>query len=185
MADVAILNKVDAARPEQVASALASFRTINPGAPVLRAASPIVLDAPQLVRGKRVLVVEDGPTTTHGGMGYGAGRMGALAAGAAEIVDPRPGAAPAIAEVLDRYPHLEHVVPAMGYSDDELEALRTTLEASAADVVVSGSPLDLGRLIEISKPIVRARYHYQDLEEPGLAGVVDDFLTRRGLGTSP
>jgi predicted GTPase len=183
MADVAIVNKVDSATPEQTQEVFERFHAINADAPILRAASPITLSEPERVRGRRVIVVEDGPTTTHGGMGYGAGRLAALAGGAAEIVDPRPTAAPAIREVLDRHPHLEQVVPAMGYGDDQLEALRETLEAAEADVVVSGSPIDLARLIRISKPIVRALYRYQDLDDPGLAGVVDDFLSQRGLAT--
>lgn len=184
MADVAILNKVDSARPEQVREATARFHAVNPRAPLLRAASPIELDEPDRVRGQGVLVIEDGPTTTHGGMGYGAGRIGALAAGAAEIVDPRPTAVPAIAEILDRYPHLENVLPAMGYDDDQLAALRESIEASPADVVVSGSPIDLARLIRVSKPIVRARYRYQDLEKPGLAGLIDEFVAGQGLEPS-
>ena len=180
MADVAILNKVDSATPEQTEEATHRFRTVNPEAPLLRAASPIELDDPDRVRGRRVLVVEDGPTTTHGGMGYGAGWVAARAAGATEIVDPRPSAAPAIAEVLDRHPQLRNVLPAMGYDDDQLEALRESVENSSAEVVVSGSPIDLASLIRVSKPIVRARYRYQDLDEPGLAGLVDEFLADRG-----
>jgi len=180
MADVGIVHKVDSAEPGQVEDAIARFRAVNPEARVLRAASPIELSEPDRVRGRRVLVVEDGPTMTHGGMSRGAGWRAAVAAGASEIVDPRAGAAPGIAEVLDRFPHLREVLPAMGYDDAQLEALRESIEASPADVVVSGSPIDLAERIAVSKPILRASYHHQDVDDPGLAGLIDAFVSERG-----
>jgi predicted GTPase len=128
-----------------------------------------------------VLVVDDGPTLTHGGMSYGAGYVAAVAAGAREIVDPRPFARGAMAETLRRYPHLERTLPAMGYGEDQLADLCATLEATNADLVVSGTPLDLSRLIELDKPIVRARYGYADTGESGLAKWLDGFLDARGL----
>jgi len=126
-------------------------RRINPRAPVLRAASPIRLDDAQAVRGRRVLVVEDGPSTTHGGMPYGAGYVAAVRAGAERIVDPRPYAAPQIAAAYARYPHLGPVLPALGYSPAQVEALQATIAAVPADVVVSGTPIDLAALIRPDK----------------------------------
>jgi predicted GTPase len=158
-----------------------AVRAVNPRARLLRAASPVVLDEPEAVAGRRVLVVEDGPTTTHGGMGYGAGYVAAVAAGAAEIVDPRVAATPAIAAVFERFPQLGTVLPAMGYGADQLRELRASIEASDAEVIVSGSPVDLADLLGTNRPVVRARYAYHDLDTPGLAQLFDDFLAERGL----
>jgi predicted GTPase len=141
-----------------------------------------VLDDPAAVRGRRVLVVDDGPTLTHGGMPYGAGYVAAVAAGAAEIVDPRPFAAPEIRAVFARHPHLGRVLPAVGYGAVELEALRRTIAASDAELVVSGSPLDLAALVDVGKRVVRARYGHAEPEPgsgPGLAAIVDAFLEAR------
>jgi predicted GTPase len=182
MADVVLVNKVDAAAPDAVHAAIDAVRRLNPRARVLRAASPVVLDAPRDVAGRRVLVVEDGPTTTHGGMPYGAGYVAAVRAGAHEIVDPRASATPDIAELYRQYPHLGAVLPAVGYGPAQIEALRATIEASCAEVVVSGSPIDLAKLLRVRPPVVRARYAFQDLDEPGLAGVLESFLAERGLG---
>ncbi|MCP4027445.1 MAG: hypothetical protein GY736_14215 [Sphingomonas sp.] len=176
MADVAIVNKIDAAPADAVERAIRSLRRVNPRARILRAASPVQLDDPDAVAGRRVLVVEDGPTTTHGGMAYGAGYVAAIAAGAGEIVDPRAAAVPEIAAVFERFPHLGNVLPAMGYGARQIDALRRTIDASDADVVVSGSPIDLEALLDVAKPVVRARYHYEDADSPGLAGVLDEFL---------
>jgi len=181
MADVVVINKVDAAAVDSVQRVTEAIRVLNPRAAILRAASPVTLDDPSAVRGKRVLVVEDGPTTTHGGMGYGAGYVAATDAGAAEIVDPRASAAPEIAALYERFPHLGRVLPAMGYGPAQLEAVRNTIRASIADVVVCGSPIDLARLLALDRPVIRARYVYQDLDEPGLAGVLGDFTSRHGL----
>jgi predicted GTPase len=131
-----------------------------------------------------VVVVDDGPTLTHGGMPYGAGWVAATAAGA-EIVDPRPFAAPALREVYARHPRLERVVPAVGYGPEQLDALARTLEATPADLVVSGTPLDLARLLGIGRPVVRARYAYADAGEPGLARFVDAFLVQAGVAPAP
>jgi predicted GTPase len=176
MADVIVVNKVDAAAPGDVEAAVASAARVNPEAAMVRAASPVRLDDADAVRGRRALVVEDGPTITHGGMAHGAGHVAALAAGAAEIVDPRPAADPAIAAVYARFPHIGKVLPAMGYGADQLAALAATIDAAAADVVVSASPVDLAALITSAKPIVRARYDYRDTETPGLGGLIDDFV---------
>ncbi len=176
MADVLILNKVSASLPDALERATETARRLNPVAPLLHADSPVHLDDPAAVRGKRVLVVEDGPTVTHGGMRFGAGYVASLAAGAKEIVDPRVSAAPEIAAVYAQYPHLTKVLPAMGYDEHQLEALRRTIAESDAEVVVSGSPIDLSQLLRVQRPIVRARYEYQDLDEPGLLGVLEAFL---------
>jgi predicted GTPase len=148
---------------------------------VLCGASPVTLDNPAAVAGRRVLVVEDGPTITHGGMPSGAGLFAARRAGAASIVDPHACAAPEIQRVYDAYPHIGPVLPAVGYYAKQLEAMRATIAASDAEVVVAGTPIDLGALLAIEQPVVRARYEYADLQSPGLEGVVRDFLLRRGL----
>jgi predicted GTPase len=176
MADVLVVTKVDAASREQVAAVEAALRRVAPDAPILRAASPVRLDDPEAVRGKRVVVVDDGPTLTHGGMRYGAGFVAAVAAGAAEIVDPWAGAAPLLRRVREAYPHLGKVVPALGYAPAERRALQETLDAARADVIVAGTPVDLAALLELRLPVVRARYEYAEASEPGLGARVDAFL---------
>lgn len=176
MADLAIVNKIDSASHADIQRAREALRRVNPHAAILRAASPVVLDAPERVRGRRVLVVDDGPTLTHGGMAYGAGFTAAVAAGAREIVDPRRFAAPEIQPVYRKYPHLERVLPAVGYSAEQLDALRRTIEASDADLVVSGSPIDLARRIELGKEVVRARYRFEDVDSDGLGTRIDAFV---------
>ncbi len=176
MADVVVINKVSSAGSEAVARALAGVRALRPATPIVHASSPVTLDDPEAVRGRRALVVDDGPTLTHGGMAYGAAWVAATAAGAAEIVDPRPWAAPPLRRVLDAYPHLGPVLPALGYGPEQLDALRRSLDDADADVIVSGTPLDLARLIPLRKPVVRARYSYADGKSPSLAALLDDFL---------
>ena len=181
MADVVVVNKVDAAASHDVQRLTEALRAINPRAAIVRASSPVRLDRPELVAGRRVLVVEDGPTLTHGGMSYGAGHVAAVAAGAAEVVDPRPTAAPAVAEVYARYPHIGRVLPAVGYDDAQLAALAETMRRADCDVVVSASPVDLAARIDVGKPIVRARYEYADAGEPTLGGLVDALVATQGL----
>jgi predicted GTPase len=181
MADIVVIAKTNAAAADGIAAVTDSARRLAPRAAIVRGASSVALDDPAAVPGKRVLVVEDGPTTTHGGMAYGAGLVAARAAGAAAIVDPRPAARGRLAEVFAAYPHIGDVVPAMGYSAQELADLQATLDASDAEVVVAGTPCDLGRLITTRAPIVRARYEYDDAGTPRLSDVVVDFLKRRGL----
>jgi predicted GTPase len=176
MADVVVINKVDAAPPGNVQAVIDEVRAINPGAPIVRAASPVRLDDPGSVRGRRVLVVEDGPTLTHGGMPHGAGYVAATKAGAAAIVDPRAVAAPGVRAIFARYPHIGPVLPAVGYDDDQLAELRATINRAAADVVVAATPLDLAALIALEKPVVRARYEFADAGEPTLGSLVDAFL---------
>jgi predicted GTPase len=181
MADVFVVNKVDSAAPADVQQVVDEVRAVNPRAVVVRAASPVTLDDPEAVRGRRVLVVDDGPTITHGGMAYGAGYVAAVAAGAGEILDPRESAVAALRAVFERYPHIGRVLPAVGYDADQLEALRRSIAGSEAEVVVSGTPLDLGARIRLDKPVVRARYEFQEVGEPSLGGIVDSFLSERGL----
>ncbi|MFO0996959.1 MAG: cyclic 2,3-diphosphoglycerate synthase [Alphaproteobacteria bacterium] len=178
MADVVVINKVDSATADAIATAEAAVRRVNPRATVVRAASPVEVADPAAVAGKRVLVVEDGPTTTHGGMAYGAGMIAAKAARAGEIIDPRRSATPEIQAVYATYPHIGRVLPAVGYSAAQLDALRRTIESSDAEVVVSGTPLDLAALVTVGKPIVRACYRYAEVGSPRLSEIVDDFLAR-------
>ena len=157
MADVIVVNKMDSATPEQVASILATIERVNPGATVVRANSAVRLDEPDAVRGKRVLVVEDGPTLTHGEMKFGAGVVAARRGGAAEIVDPRPWAVGTIRETFERY-DVGAVLPAMGYSDGQLREMAETIARAEVDVVVIGTPIDLRSVVTIDRPAVRVRY---------------------------
>jgi len=177
MADVVVLAKVNAASHEQIAEAEAHARKLNPGAIIVRGASPVVLDDSTQVAGRRVLVVDDGPTLTHGGMAYGAGYVAAVAAGA-EIVDALPYADPQIAEALSHFPHIRSVLPALGYGADQLAALQRSIAAAPVDFVVSGTPIDLAALIDVPQRILRARYEFADAGEPTLGPIVDAALER-------
>lgn len=176
MADILVINKVDGANDTDIEALAVRLRAVNSRAPIVHAASPVRLDAPEMVRGRRVIVVEDGPTITHGGMPHGAGYIAAKAAGAAVIVDPRGTATPEIRRIYDTYPHIGPVLPAVGYSAAQLTALAATIEAAPVDVVVAATPIDLARLIDLHVPIVRARYDYADAGTPTLAQLVDVFL---------
>ncbi len=181
MADIVVVAKVDAAATVAIQCVTEAARSLNPTATIVRAASPIRLADPEAVQGRSVLVVEDGPTTTHGRMAYGAGYVAATRAHALEIVNPRPFAVPAIAEVYAHYPHLHSVLPAMGYSTEQLKALQETINNTPADVVVSATPIDLESLITLNKPIVWAYYEFAEASEPGLATQVQAFLARIGM----
>jgi predicted GTPase len=161
-----------------VQAVIDEVRAINSRATIVRAASPVRLDDPEAVRGRRVLVVEDGPTLTHGGMAYGAGYVAATTGGAGAIVDPRASAAPGVREIFARYPHIGPVLPAVGYDADQLQGLRETINRAVADVVVAATPLDLAALIALEKPVVRARYEFEDAGEPTLGSLVDAFLAQ-------
>jgi predicted GTPase len=176
MADIILVAKADAAAPADVVRVTEAARALNPQAQIVRGASPVTLDHPAAVRGKRVLAVDDGPTLTHGGMSYGAALVAAEQAHAARIIDPRAWAAPEIAAVYAQYPHIGAVLPAMGYSSGQLAALRTSINAAAADVVVAGTPIDLAALLQLNKPVVRARYAFAEIESPGLWGAVERIL---------
>ncbi len=179
MADVVVIPKVDSAADTDIERVERSVRAILPGVPVVRARSPVHLNGAEELRGLRVLVVDDGPTLTHGGMAYGAGMVAAIRAQAV-VVDPRPWAAPEVAELYRRYPHLGPVLPAMGYQRDQLEALRQTLDAADVDAVIAGTPCDLAALVSIGKPIFRARYEFEEVGDPNLSQIVDEFLARTG-----
>jgi predicted GTPase len=171
LADVVVVNKVDAADEEAVATVLRNVEAVNPLATVIRAESRVTLDTGASLEGKRVLVVEDGPTLTHGNMSFGAGWVAARRAGAT-IVDPRPFAVGSIARAFATYPHIGDVLPALGYGDEMLRDLEATIEGADVDAVVSGTPMDLGRLIETRHPLRRARYELLELGQPTLADVL-------------
>lgn len=175
-ADVVIVNKVQTARPEDVALVRANVDAVNPAAQVIEAASPITVSDPKLVKGKRVLAVDDGPTLTHGGMPYGAAWLAAKQYGAASVVDPRPHAVGTIKEAFERYPHLEEVLPALGYGEDQLKELEATINACECDLILSGTPVDLGRLIRVNQPLLRVRYELQEIGRPTLDEILDAFL---------
>ena len=169
LADVVVINKVDSAERSAVAQVLEHVESVNPFATVILARSPVTLDAGPSLEGKRVLVVEDGPTLTHGGMAFGAGSVAALREDAAELVDPRPYAHGAIRDVFAAYPHLGNVLPAMGYSDHMLRELEATIDAADVDVVVAGTPIDLAHVITTRHPIRRVRYELQEVGRPTLS----------------
>ena len=178
MADVVIVGKCDSARPEDIKAVEATVARLNPGATVIRADSPVVLDAPEAVRGRDVVVVEDGPTLTHGSMSWGAGVVGTRAAGAASIVDPSPYAVGSLAATYDQYPNARGVLPAMGYGAEQVADLAATIEATPCDVVVSATPIDLSRVLTVSKTVVRARYSLRE-QQPGQL----DAAVRKALGS--
>ena len=178
MADVLIVNKVDAASAAAVELAMAELRSLNERAPIVRAASPVTLDDAAALKGQRVLVIEDGPTITHGGMAYGAGYVAALAAGAA-VVDPRRWAAPDFVKTYEAFPHIGRVLPALGYYPEQLRALEQTINSTEADIVLSATPIDLARLLRIDKPVVRVHYEFAEVGEPSLSAIIDAFIERR------
>ena len=184
MADIVVVAKVNAAAAADIQRVEASVRRINPKAAISRAASAIQLENldaignPSNLAGLTVLVIEDGPTTTHGGMAYGAGYVAASQAQAQRILDPRPYAAADITTVYNTYPHIGAVLPAMGYSSAQLEALRQTINAAPADVVVAATPIDLAALIQVNKPVLRVRYEFADSETAPLGPQVDAFLDK-------
>lgn len=174
MADVIIISKVQTADRANIDSVKANVKALNPSATVIEANSPITLAEPERLSGKKVLVVEDGPTVTHGGMAYGAGMIAAENAGAT-VIDPRPYAVGSIAETFKKYPHLTKVLPAMGYSDEQIASLQETIERSDCDVVVTGTPIDIKRLVKVSKPIIRAGYEMEEIGEPSLETILDKW----------
>jgi predicted GTPase len=176
MAHLVIVNKCDAARPEDVAAVEASVREMNPHAEIHRCDSPVTVENPELVAGKSVVVVEDGPTLTHGSMTFGAGVVGASAARVASIVDPSPYAVGSIAATYAKYPNAEGVLPAMGYSPEQVRDLVATIEATPAEAILSGTPIDLTRVLTVSKPIVRARYELREREPGRLAAALTRAL---------
>jgi predicted GTPase len=178
MADVVVINKVDSAAPVDIETVVANVQESNPLAQLVFASSPPVLEAGPDLRGKTVLVVDDGPTLTHGEMPFGAGLVAARKAGAARIADPRPHAVGSLRQVFERWPQLASVLPAMGYSSEQLRELEQTINAVDCDVVVTGTPIDLGRLIDSRHPIRHVRYELEELGHPTIADVLEPVVAR-------
>lgn len=177
MADVIIINKIQTADRHNIEVVRENVKKLNPDAQVIEAASTITLANPEKVAGKRALVVEDGPTVTHGGMSFGAGLIAARDAGAT-IIDPRPFATGSIAQTFKKYPHLSQVLPAMGYSEEQIRSLEETINRADCDVVVTGTPIDIARLVKVNKPIVRARYELEEISHPTLEELLDEWWAR-------
>jgi predicted GTPase len=176
-----VINKVDSAEAHNVEQVLQNVESINPTARVVFAESPPVLEYGPDLLGKYVLVVDDGPTLTHGEMPFGAGLVAARKAGAAKIVDPRPYAVGSIKETLERWPQLTNVLPAMGYGTRQLEELEQTINAADCDVVVTGTPIDLGRLIHSRHPIRHVRYELEEVGSPTIADVLEPVVAQASL----
>ena len=171
-ADVFVINKVDTANAEDVMKVRENLRELNPDAIVIEGASPLFVDDPAAIRGKRVLVIEDGPTLTHGGMAYGAGYVAARRFGAAEIVDPRPFAVKSIKATYEKYPKTGPILPAMGYGEAQMRDLEATIAKANVDMVIIGTPIDLTRVIKINKPAQRVRYELQEIGQPTLEDIL-------------
>ncbi|MFQ5945407.1 MAG: cyclic 2,3-diphosphoglycerate synthase [Anaerolineae bacterium] len=172
MADVVVVNKIDSAREADVALVEENVRSANPEAALVEAESMVTVENPQAIEGKRVVVVEDGPTLTHGEMGYGAGVVAARRFGAAQIVDPRPYAAGSLIETYEAYPTTGPVVPAMGYGADQIADLQATLEETPCDLILVATPIDLARLIQVDRPMERVRYELREIGAPNLEGIL-------------
>ncbi|MCK5772345.1 MAG: GTPase [Thermoplasmata archaeon] len=176
MSDIVIINKIDTAYPEDIEEVRANVRRIKPDATIIDAASPVTVDDPEMIRGKRVLVVEDGPTVTHGGMGFGAGYVAATKFGAAEMIDARPYAIGTIKDTYEKYNHLEDVLPAMGYSDKQVKELEDTINSVDCDVVVTGTPIDISRVLKANKPVIRVSYDLEVIGKPDLKTEIERFF---------
>lgn len=177
MADAAVINKIDSASPENILTVRNNIAKVNPNAAIIEGASPVTVDKPELIRGKRVLVVEDGPTLTHGEMKFGAGVVAAQKLGAKEIVDPRPFTVGSITDTYKKYPNIGILLPAMGYGEQQMKDLETTINNTDCDSVVIGTPIDLGRLLKINKPSTRVKYDLQEIGDPTL----ETILKEKGL----
>jgi predicted GTPase len=178
LADVVVLNKETTTDYENVEQVRASVQELNPRAVIIDAASPITVDRPELLRGKRVLVIEDGPTLTHGGMKYGAGIIAARRLGAAAIVDPRPWLQGGIQDTFRKYPDIGALLPAMGYSKEQVRDLERTINACECDVVAVATPIDLRRLVKVRRPMVRVGYELEEIGRPKLMDVIGEMLER-------
>jgi predicted GTPase len=168
MADVVIINKIDTAEPQNVQQVRENIGMVNPGAMVIDAASPIYVDDYESIRGKRVLVVEDGPTLTHGEMTYGAGVVAAQKFGASELIDPRPFITGTIKDTFRQYPDIGTLLPAMGYGNKQIRDLEKTINSSDAEIVIIGTPIDLRKILNMNKPAVRVYYELQEIGKPNL-----------------
>lgn len=181
MADVAVINKVDSARPEDIHTVEDNIKKVNPGAKIIKAESKITVDNPDLIKGKKVLVVEDGPTLTHGEMKLGAGTVAAKRFGAKELVDPRPYTVGKLKETFSIYPNIGTLLPAMGYGKEQLKDLETTINNTECDSVVIGTPIDLTRIININKPYTRVHYELDEISSPNLGDILKDFIKEHNL----
>ena len=181
IADVVVINKIDSAAPEAIQTVRESIEKVNPKAIVVDGASPIKVDDPSVIRGKRVLVVEDGPTLTHGEMKIGAGVVAARKFGAAEMVDPRPFTVGRLSETFRLYPDIGTLLPAMGYGDQQLKDLEETINNTDCDSVIIATPIDLNRIIKIRKPNTRVYYDLQEIGDPNLSQVIDEFVKKHKL----
>ncbi len=181
IADVVVINKIDSAAPENIQIVRESIEAVNPAAVVIDGASPITVDNPSVIKGKRVLVVEDGPTLTHGEMKIGAGTVAAKKYGAAELVNPRPFTVGRLTETFKIYPEIGTLLPAMGYGEQQLKDLEATINSADCDAVVIGTPIDLNRIINIKKPNTRVYYDLQEIGKPDLKGTIDDFVAKYKL----
>jgi len=179
MADVVVINKIDTADLDHITRVRDSIMQVNPDATVVEAASPIFVDNPAAIKGKAVLVVEDGPTLTHGGMAYGAGVVAARRFGAAEIIDPRPYAVGSIAATYQKYPTTGAVLPAMGYGVEQMRELGETINNTPCDLVLVATPIDLRRVVEINRPSQRVRYELQEIGQPTLADILEAKFRRK------
>lgn len=174
LADVVIINKVGSAKPENIRIVRQNISNVNPKAEIIEADSPIFVDHPELIKGKRVLVVEDGPTLTHGEMQYGAGMVAAWDFGAKEIIDPRPFTVNTISQTFKKYPKIGKLLPAMGYGDEQMKDLQDTINKTDCDSVIIGTPIDLGRILKINKPSTRVRYELQEIGSLTIKKVLAD-----------
>lgn len=179
MADVVIINKIDSSSIENINTVRENIEKVNPKALVIDGASPIRIENPELIRGKRVLVVEDGPTLTHGEMKIGAGTVAARKFGALELVDPRPYIVGKLKDTFNNYPNIGTLLPAMGYGEQQLRDLETTINNTECDAVIIGTPIDLNRIIKINKPTTRVFYDLQEIGKPDLTDILEDFLNKR------
>ena len=184
-AQVLILNKLDSAPVPGVQQVVANIAAVNPNATVVRARSQVSVDRPELIAGKRVLVIEDGPTLTHGEMTYGSGTIAAQKHGAAELIDPRTSARGSLIEVFARYPWVGRALPAMGYSPAQLADLQATIEAADCDSIIIATPIDLARLIKLSRPACRVRYDLEEIGHPGLHEILAQFLAEPSKLSKP
>jgi predicted GTPase len=178
IADVVIINKIDTAENNAIKEVRANIEKVNPGAVVINGASPIRVDDPSVIQGKKVLVIEDGPTLTHGEMKIGAGIVAARKFGAASLVDPRPFIVGRLKETFKIYPGIGTLLPAMGYGEEQLRDLETTINNTDCDSVIIGTPIDLNRVIKIKKPNTRVYYDLEEVGHPNLEDVLGDFVKR-------
>ncbi len=181
LADYVVINKMDSANAEDIQTVRENIVKVNPDAIVVDGASPLTIDKPELVRGKKVLVVEDGPTLTHGEMKIGAGTVAANKCGAGELVDPREFAVGKLAETFQIYPNIGTLLPAMGYGDQQIKDLEATIDKTPCDVVVIATPIDLNRIVKINKPTVKVGYDLQEIGQPDLAQAVQDFIQKKNI----